>query len=40
MDTCPICHGYRFNEDSDAAIAHAKVLSSRPKTSVTATDPQ
>ncbi|MEI6339405.1 MAG: hypothetical protein WCQ57_12625 [Verrucomicrobiota bacterium] len=40
MDTLPNCHGCRFNGDSDAAIAHAKVLSSRPQTSVTAADPQ
>ena len=38
--TCPNCHGYRFNLDEDDIIAHAKVLASRPQTSVTESDMQ
>ena len=36
--TCPSCHGYRFNSDALAVIAHAEVLGSREQTSVTAGD--
>jgi Zn finger protein HypA/HybF involved in hydrogenase expression len=36
--TCPNCHGYRFNLDEDEIIAQAKVLASRPQTSVTEWD--
>ena len=36
--TCPNCHGYRFNLDEDEIIAQAKVLASRPQTSVTDSD--
>jgi len=35
---CPNCHGYRFNEDAAEVISHAKVLASRPQTSVTSSD--
>jgi Zn finger protein HypA/HybF involved in hydrogenase expression len=38
--TCPNCHGYRFNLDEDEIIAQAKVLASRPQTSVTEWDMQ
>ena len=38
--TCPNCHGYRFNSDEEEIIAHAKVLASRPQTSVTESDMQ
>jgi Zn finger protein HypA/HybF involved in hydrogenase expression len=36
--TCPNCHGYRFNLDEHEIIAQAKVLASRPQTSVTESD--
>ncbi len=36
--TCPNCHGYRFNENDEEIIAHARALASRPQTSVTAED--
>lgn len=35
---CPNCHGYRFNEDREEVINHARLLASRPQTSVTASD--
>lgn len=38
--TCPNCHGYRFNCDEQEIVAHAKVLASRPQTSVTESDMQ
>jgi Zn finger protein HypA/HybF involved in hydrogenase expression len=38
--TCPNCHGYRFNLDEGEIIAHAKLLASRPQTSVTESDMQ
>jgi uncharacterized paraquat-inducible protein A len=38
--TCPNCHGYRFNYDEQEIVAHAKVLASRPQTSVTESDMQ
>jgi len=38
--TCPNCHGYRFNFNEDEIIAQAKVLASRPQTSVTESDMQ
>ena len=38
--TCPNCHGYRFNLDEGEIIAQAKVLASRPQTSVTESDMQ
>lgn len=38
VDTCPNCHGYRFNEDDSVIIDHAKALAARPQTSVTASD--
>lgn len=36
--TCPNCHGYRFNEDKDEVVSHAKTLAARPQTSVTSSD--
>jgi hypothetical protein len=36
--TCPNCHGYRFNCDEDEIVAHARLLASRPQTSVTESD--
>jgi Zn finger protein HypA/HybF involved in hydrogenase expression len=40
VPTCPNCHGYRFNLEEDEIIAQAKVLASRPQTSVTESDMQ
>jgi rRNA maturation endonuclease Nob1 len=31
---CPNCHGYRFDENAERVIAQAKLLGSRPQTSV------
>jgi hypothetical protein len=36
--TCPNCHGYRFNSSQEEIVAHAKLLASRPQTSVTESD--
>jgi Zn finger protein HypA/HybF involved in hydrogenase expression len=36
--TCPNCNGYRFNLDEDEIVAQAKLLASRPQTSVTESD--
>ena len=36
--TCPNCHGYRFDEQAEAVIEQAKLLASRPQTSVTSGD--
>jgi hypothetical protein len=33
-NTCPNCHGYRFDENSVRVIEQAKLLGSRPQTSV------
>jgi Zn finger protein HypA/HybF involved in hydrogenase expression len=38
--TCPNCHGYRFDLDANQIVAHAKMLASRPQTSVTESDMQ
>lgn len=38
VTACPNCHSYRFNEDRDEVIAHAKLLASRAQTSVTSSD--
>lgn len=38
VTSCPNCHGYRFNEDPGEVIAHARLLASRPQTSVTSSD--
>ncbi len=38
VDTCPNCHGYRFNEEDAVIIEHARALAARPQTSVTASD--
>jgi hypothetical protein len=35
---CPNCHGYRFDESSEAVVEHAKLLASRPQRTVTAED--
>jgi len=35
---CPNCHGYRFVESTEAVVAQARVLASRPQQSVTAAD--
>jgi hypothetical protein len=40
VPTCPNCHGYRFNCDEREIVAHAKLLASRPQTSVTESDMQ
>ena len=40
VPTCPNCHGYRFNLEEAEIIAQAKVLASRPQTSVTESDMQ
>lgn len=31
---CPNCHGYRFDESAERVVAQAKLLGSRPQTSV------
>ncbi len=36
--TCPNCHGYRFDDSAARVIAQAKVLGSRPATSLSAKD--
>ncbi|MDD2708941.1 MAG: hypothetical protein PHV34_13225 [Verrucomicrobiae bacterium] len=33
-NTCPNCHGYRFDEDPQRVIEQAHILGSRPQTSV------
>jgi hypothetical protein len=33
-NTCPNCHGYRFDNDSERVVSQAKLLGSRPQTSV------
>ena len=38
--TCPNCHGYRFNLDEAEIVAQAKLLASRPQSSVTESDMQ
>lgn len=35
---CSHCRGYRFSEDDEEVVEHAKVLAARPKTSVTEED--
>lgn len=32
--TCPNCHSYRFDENSERVVAQAKILGSRPQSSV------
>jgi len=34
VPTCPNCHGYRFDESPERVIVHAKLLGSRPQSSV------
>ncbi|TLD71247.1 hypothetical protein FEM03_06850 [Phragmitibacter flavus] len=36
--SCPSCHGYRFEADSDRVVAQAKTLASRRSSSVVSTD--
>lgn len=36
--TCPNCHGYRFDGTSARVLAQARVLGSRPATSLSAKD--
>jgi hypothetical protein len=38
VPTCPNCHGYRFDLDEQQIVAQAKVLASRPQTTVTESD--
>ena len=38
VTVCPNCYGYRFNPDSAAVIAQAKLLATRARTSVIADD--
>jgi uncharacterized paraquat-inducible protein A len=38
VNSCPNCHSYRFNDDQQEIIAHARLLASRPQTSVTSSD--
>ncbi|PTX93346.1 hypothetical protein DB345_17195 [Spartobacteria bacterium LR76] len=38
VSSCPNCHGYRFNEDTEEVIAHARELGSRAQTTVTSQD--
>lgn len=38
VTSCPNCHGYRFNEDREEVVNHARLLASRPQTSVTSSD--
>ena len=33
-NTCPNCHGYRFDEEAARVIEQATLLGSRPQTSV------
>jgi len=36
--TCPNCHGYRFDDDSDLVVRQAKLLASRAQRSVVEED--
>ena len=36
--TCPNCTGYRFDDERSAVVAQARLLASRPQTSVAAED--
>ncbi len=33
-NTCPNCHGYRFDDDPQRVVTQAQLLGSRPQTSV------
>lgn len=33
-NTCPNCHGYRFDDDVQRVVSQAKLLGSRPQSSV------
>jgi len=35
---CPNCHGYRFDEAAESVVSQARLLASRPQTSVAAED--
>lgn len=35
---CPNCHSFRFDEDRESVVSHAKILGSREQQSVTAED--
>jgi hypothetical protein len=37
-NTCPNCHGYRFDESPERVVEQATHLSTRPQQSVTASD--
>jgi rRNA maturation endonuclease Nob1 len=39
-NTCPSCHGYRFNSEPAVIVAQAKILGSRERTSVLSEDLQ
>ena len=34
VNSCPNCHGYRFDSNPERVISQAKLLGSRPQTSV------
>jgi hypothetical protein len=36
--TCPNCHGYRFDGSAERVVQQAKILGSRPATSLSAKD--
>ncbi len=38
VNICPNCHSYRYEEEENAVIAQAKVLSTREQNSVVAED--
>jgi hypothetical protein len=38
VNHCPNCHGYRFDPATDRVVRQAKILASRPQTTVTAAD--
>jgi Zn finger protein HypA/HybF involved in hydrogenase expression len=40
VPTCPNCQGYRFELDEQQIIAQARLLASRPQTTVTEWDMQ
>jgi hypothetical protein len=33
-NTCPNCHGYRFDDEQERVISQARILGSRPQQSV------
>jgi uncharacterized paraquat-inducible protein A len=38
--TCPSCHGYRFDENSEKVLEQAQILGSRPPRTITKQDYQ